>query len=190
MTETLAYQEEFELALAQHLQPVRDLHGVTVQFMPDLPKDWAAIAEAGMVILSWVGTDMGTTDIGGAIREEIHSYSVAIMVKKLRGVGGFYQVKAHVRDLLFGYLMPNMLEELSLGAFNFAGMSESYVTAQGSFSIIMPGGASQQSEDPDLLPTLTEINFADDPIETAPPTGAIGYDDGGGGADLTDIYQG
>jgi hypothetical protein len=190
MTETLAYQEEFELALAQHLQPVRDLHGVTVQFMPDLPKDWAAIAEAGMVILSWVGTDMGTTDFVDSFREEVHNYAVSIMVKKLRGVGGFYQVKAHIRDLLFGYVMPNLLEELSLGAFNFAGMSESYVTAQGSFSVRMPGGASQQFVDPDTLPTLAEINFADDPIETATGTGAIGYDDGGGGADLTDIYKG
>lgn len=163
---------------------------MTVQFMPDIPKDWAAIAKEGLVILSWVGTDMGVTGLGRVFREEIHSYSVSIMVKKLRGVGGFYQVKAHIRDLLFGYQTQSMIEELSLGAFNFAGTSETYVTAQGSFSIKVPGGASQQYEDPDTLPALTEINFADDPIETAAGTGAMGYDDGGGGADLTDIYKG
>ena len=158
MTATLAYQEEFEFALAQHLQPVRDLHGMTVQFMPDVPKDWAAIAKAGMVILSWVGTDMGATDLGGDFREEIHSYTVAIMVKKLRGVGGFYQVKAQIRNLLFGYKMQNMLEELSLGAFNFAGLTETYVTAQGSFSIRVPGGASQQYAAPGSYPSVTRIN--------------------------------
>ena len=77
------------------------------------------------------------------------------------GEGGFYQVKAHIRNMLFGYRMRTMTRTLELGAFTFAGTSEAYLTAQGSFSIRMPAGASQEY-DPTPKPPVTEINVIQD----------------------------